>query len=181
MDLAMAHLTEGEQVGESIFPPVLAVDQVMALQAAIPFAALLTGILIAHQTGDAQVLIQTSWVLVLCSMQDRIVQAGYVYLHILDHDMADGQRQLLYYSNHFLHICLDRGWQATTAPTRRTVGKPLGAIPFSGAATPAVGATRVHLRLHVTPMMQLCRYLSLSTAHTGNARAVAPVDPPTSH
>src|SRR5258708_12023101 len=117
MDLAMAQLTEGEQVGESIFPPVLAVDQVMALQAAIPFAALLTGILIAHQTGDAQVLIQTSWVLVLCSMQDRIVQAGYVYLPILDHDMADRQRQLLYSSTHFLPIPLAPRCQSTTAPT----------------------------------------------------------------
>src|SRR6266700_1496743 len=79
----------------------------MGLQPHVPFATLLAGVAVAHQTGDAQVLIQPRWVLVAYTAQGRIIETGDINLYIFYHHRADRERDTLYNANDFLHIGLD--------------------------------------------------------------------------
>src|SRR6266702_6285645 len=91
VDLAMAALTQGEQIGERIFTPMLSIHQMMRFQTNSLLAALLTLIPIAHQAGQPQVLIQPRRVLIPRPFEIRIVQASYIHLHILHDDVAERQ------------------------------------------------------------------------------------------
>ncbi len=64
----------------------------MRLQAHVVFPALLTGIAIAHQTSQAQVLIQSRRVLILAPCEIGIIQPRDIHLDIFDDDLADRQR-----------------------------------------------------------------------------------------
>jgi len=96
--------------GQRVFPTLLPVDDVVRLQGAIPRAAPLAPVAIAHEAGYAQVLIQPGRILVLDTSQIRVVQARDVYLHILDHDVADGQRQPLDDADDLFYVGFDRRW-----------------------------------------------------------------------
>ena len=129
----------------------------MGLEATVPFAALLALIAIAHQAGDAQVLIQSRWVLILASPKIGIVQAGDIHLHILNNDMRNRKRDPLYYADHLLHIGFDRWGQPLTSFAGSSVEEARRAIPFPPSATPAMIAAIIHLLFDIPTVVDFCR------------------------
>ena len=106
----MTSFTQGQEVRESIFPAVFSVDEMMSLQTNPTFAALLTGVPIAHQAGQAQIFVQPRRVLVLAPLEFRVIEACDIHLHILDNESGNRKRQVIHHANHLLDIGLDRRW-----------------------------------------------------------------------
>jgi hypothetical protein len=82
-------------------------EEMMSLQAAVSLSAQLTPVSITHQTGNPEILIQASWILILRSTQIWIIQPGDIYLHILNHDVTNRHGEPLDHSKHLLYVCLD--------------------------------------------------------------------------
>jgi hypothetical protein len=91
MQLFMTRLAEGEQIRQGILAPLLFEDEVVRLETNLVFAAVLTGIAISHQTGQAQIFIKPPGFLILAADQGRIVQASDIDLNVLDSDFGNGK------------------------------------------------------------------------------------------
>src|SRR5260221_3362995 len=89
MDLVVTALAQAQQVRQGIFSALLPKNNVVGLQSAGSFAALLAGVAISPPAGDAQIFIEPGRVLVAGPGQGRIGQPGNVYLAMLDHYLAD--------------------------------------------------------------------------------------------
>jgi hypothetical protein len=92
---------------------MLTIVKMMGLQTNLFLAAGLALVPIAHQAGDAQILIEPRWILILTPLQLRVVEPSNIHLHILDDESADGERKLSHYANHFLHVGFDRRRKAS--------------------------------------------------------------------
>ncbi len=91
VEFVMACFAQGQQIRERIFSAVLPEENVMGFQSTPFLAALLALVPVAHQTGQAHILIQSSRILILTSLQIRIVETRDVHLHILYDDRGNGQ------------------------------------------------------------------------------------------
>src|SRR5713226_1264714 len=90
VQFGMAGFTQSQEVRKRIFPAVFSVDNMMGLQTNPPFAALLTGVAISHQTSDAQILIQSCRVLVLTPLEFRGIEPRDIDLHVLYNYLSKG-------------------------------------------------------------------------------------------
>src|SRR5207237_7715412 len=101
MQLFMTRLAESEQIRQRILATLLFEDEVVRLETNLVFAAVLTGVAISHQTGQAQIFIKPPGFLILASGQGRIVQASDIDLNVLDGDFGNGKWQASDDANHF--------------------------------------------------------------------------------
>jgi hypothetical protein len=148
--------TQRYEIRQGILPSVFPMDDVVCFQS-LPRAssALLALKAIPHQAGDPQVLIQAGRGLIVPAVQSWIVQTGKVYLNILDHNLADGQRDAFHDAHDLLCVCAD-AWGQSPAPFAASpVQKPRLAIPQTVAALSAVAASGIHLFLYVAAMVYL--------------------------
>jgi len=74
VQLVMAPLTKRQQIGQSVFAAISTEDEMMGFQFSGTLTAVLTLITITHQTGHAQILIQSRRILVLTSLEFGVVQ-----------------------------------------------------------------------------------------------------------
>ncbi len=155
VDLVMASFTQRQDVGECILASMLTIDQVMGLQAALPFATLLALIAVPHQAGDTQVLIQSRGILVARATQSGIIQARNVYLDIFYDGARDGKRNVLDDANDLLHIRLEGRRKSPTPFARSTVEKPLRSVPLPAPAVSPVRATILYLVFDILAMLDL--------------------------
>ena len=107
------------------------VHEMMSLHTNPMLATVLTRVPIAHQTGDAQILIQSGWVLILAPRERGRVEPCNIDLHILNHDGTDWEGNVLDHPDHFLHIGFDGGRQSSTALAGSTILPACRAIPPS--------------------------------------------------
>src|SRR6266849_5767360 len=134
---------------------------------------LLAGVPIAHQTGDAQVLIQPCGVLVLRATESGIVQPGKIDLDILNADLTNRQRHLLHHSDYLLHVCLHGGWQPSAPFAGCTIVKTWGAVPFPRTTVLTMTAPCLYFLLHIQAVMNLGSEQALMIAHTTHAGHMA--------
>src|SRR5258708_19301847 len=140
VDLVMTGRTEGEQVGQRIFASLLTVHDVVRLQTLSLLAAVLAAVAIPQQTGDAQVLVEPRWVLILAALEAGGIQASDIHLHIFDHDAADGKRHAFDHAHHLLRIGLNRGRKSPAAPAGCAVVEAPGPAPLPPPPLLPIGA-----------------------------------------
>ena len=169
----MTSLAEGEQISQRILAPLLLEHDVMGFEPNVLLATLLTGVAVAHQTGDAQVLIEPRRILVLGAAQRRLVEASDIHLDIFNDHGRNRQWDLVHHPDHLLDIGFDRGRQASTAFTRCAIVKTWWTVPLSSPAVVSVGATTIHFVLDIQAMMELTRQEDLSFTHAAKASKAA--------
>ncbi len=173
MDLLVASLTQRQQIGQRIFSAVFSIHQMVRLQANVVFPAVLTGIAVAHQTGEAQVLIQPCRVLILAPFELRIIQPRDIHLDIFDDDLADRQRQPLDNPDHLFDIGFDARRDSPPARACSSVGEACRTIPLSCSTALPVSATSIHFRFDIPTMVDLPSEQDLAVSYTGHPRGGA--------
>ena len=151
----MACFAEGEQVRQRILAALLFESDVMGLETSVLLATLLTGVAVAQQAGDAQVLIEPRRVLVLGAAQRRIVEASDIHLDIFYDNGSNRQWDLVRHPDHLLDVGFDGGWHAPIAFTRCAIVKSRWTVPLSSPAVVSVDPTAIHFVLDISPMMNL--------------------------
>jgi len=174
MDFFMASCTECEQVGQRVFPTLLAKNDMVRFQTNLLFATLLALVAIAHEAGDAQVLIESRWVLVLPPCESGIIQARDIDLDIFNDDTADRKQDVFDYANDLFYIRFDRWRQSPAALARRPIVESRWPIPLPMATLSPAGATIVHFVFDILAMMDFTRQEDLPLADTRDARDMAP-------
>src|SRR5258708_20079316 len=108
----------------------------MSLHTNPMLATVLTRVPITHQTGDAQILIQSGWVLILAPRERGRVEPCNIDLHILDHDATDWEGNVLDHPVHFLHIGFDAWRQSSTPLAAGRISPPALSLPPSSPTSP---------------------------------------------
>ncbi len=119
VDCSVARRTQGEQVLQRILPSLFTKNDVMGFQAHSLLAAVLAGVAVTHQAGNAQVFIEPRPVLVLAAHKAWIIQTRNVHLDILYDDSTDRKRDVFDDADHLLGIRFDGGRQAPAALARK--------------------------------------------------------------
>ena len=174
VNLLVASFTQRQQIGQRIFAAVFSIHQMVRLQANVVFPAVLTGIAVAHQAGDTQVLIQPPRILILTPFERGSIQPRDIHLDIFDDDLADGQRKPLDDADHLFDIGFDARRESPTARASSSVGKACRAIPLScTTALPAL-STSIHFLFDIPTMVDLRSEQDLAVSYTGHPRGGAP-------
>ena len=103
----MTWLAERQEVVQGILSTMRAKHNMMCFQTDIAFFARLAGVVVPHEAGDTQVLVQPGWILVLASLKPRIIEPCDINLYVFNHDGTDREWKKLNDTDHLLHIGLD--------------------------------------------------------------------------